>query len=369
MKILQVTNSYLPHLGGLEQHVQIISEFLVSLGHEVTVVTVSNNREMPTREEINGVNVFRFYSWGPQGYELPFQLPKFFAQVCNQYDLVHAHNYGGLPLLLAVHVFKGRTIVSPHYHGQVKIPISAILHTFYDPFAKQVLKQAGRFVCNSNAEADQFSSCLELPRENIKVIPSLFFLSESVDLNKKQSLFQESGQILLLSVGRLVKYKRVDRTIRAMPYLPKNFELVIVGKGPDQERLQRLAGQLGVKERVKFLGFVSDEILVELYHRCRVLVTLSEYESFGRTVIEGLSYHCKVLCSDIPAFTDFADEFPQMVKVIANVAGSRELADEVIGLAKQTVEKAEIGRFQADQVIPDLLIEYQRMANVAAIQQ
>ncbi len=83
----------------------------------------------------------------------------------------------------------------------------------------------------------------------------------------------------LLCVARLLPYKNVDAIIQAVNTLP-NIELVVVGDGPDRDRLAQLAGP-----RVRLLGRVSDDRLRWLYRNCSALVAAS-YEDFGLSPLE-----------------------------------------------------------------------------------
>ena len=83
----------------------------------------------------------------------------------------------------------------------------------------------------------------------------------------------------LLCVARLMPYKNVDIIIEAVNAL-SGLQLVVVGKGPDRERLQTLAGP-----RVRFLGGVSDAELRWLYVNCSALVAAS-HEDYGLSPLE-----------------------------------------------------------------------------------
>ena len=74
----------------------------------------------------------------------------------------------------------------------------------------------------------------------------------------------------MLFVGRLDAEKHVHELLRAMALLPKSIHAEIVGDGSCRADLETLAGQLGITDRVRFLGFVSDEELRAAYQRCSV---------------------------------------------------------------------------------------------------
>jgi phosphatidylinositol alpha-1,6-mannosyltransferase len=92
----------------------------------------------------------------------------------------------------------------------------------------------------------------------------------------------------LLSVGRLVPRKGIDTVLLALSRLPepKPATYRVVGAGPDATRLRRLAHDLGLDDRVEFLGRVSEAALAEEYQRCAVFVLPSRRTPDGQ--LEGL---------------------------------------------------------------------------------
>jgi glycosyltransferase involved in cell wall biosynthesis len=76
----------------------------------------------------------------------------------------------------------------------------------------------------------------------------------------------------LLTVARLVPRKGIDMVIRALRELPGDVEYRVVGHGPDEARLRRLAMELGVASRVGFLGRLDDAALAAEYQRCGLFV-------------------------------------------------------------------------------------------------
>jgi glycosyltransferase involved in cell wall biosynthesis len=94
------------------------------------------------------------------------------------------------------------------------------------------------------------------------------------------------GRTKLLALGRLHPNKAFDVLLRAMPLLP-GAHLSIAGQGPEQAALQRLAGELGVAERVAFLGWREDT--GALLAACDLLVCPSRHEPLGNVVLEAWS--------------------------------------------------------------------------------
>jgi glycosyltransferase involved in cell wall biosynthesis len=89
----------------------------------------------------------------------------------------------------------------------------------------------------------------------------------------------------ILSVNRLDRAKRIDLLIEAAAADP-SVRCVIVGEGPDRERLERIAGEHGLDGRVTFAGRVSDDELADLYGRCLGVYYAPVDEDFGMVPFE-----------------------------------------------------------------------------------
>jgi glycosyltransferase involved in cell wall biosynthesis len=100
----------------------------------------------------------------------------------------------------------------------------------------------------------------------------------------------------LLTVARLAaseRYKGVDTTLRALPAVARAVPEVtytVVGEGDDRPRLERLAADVGVGERVRFLGRVSEAALRASYRDCDVYVMPSGGEGFGVAFLEAMAF-------------------------------------------------------------------------------
>ncbi len=100
-----------------------------------------------------------------------------------------------------------------------------------------------------------------------------------------------------------------------------NPHLVIVGDGPDRERLERLADDFRVADRVHFEGMQPQEALAEYYSQFDVAVFPSRRESFGVSALEAMACECPVICSDAPGFREaLAPEVRIMVPIDDYVA-------------------------------------------------
>lgn len=151
----------------------------------------------------------------------------------------------------------------------------------------------------------------------------------------------------ILFVGRLHDVqKRLSDMIRALARLPESWRVRIAGSGPDRVALERLSRELGVSERVEYLGFVSESAtLRDLYREASVLALPSAYEGLPMVLLEAMSCATPVVGSDIPAIAEVVEH--GRTGLLVPVADPAALAR---ALAAAVAQRAELG-FAARQSI------------------
>ena len=120
----------------------------------------------------------------------------------------------------------------------------------------------------------------------------------------------------ILSVGRLIERKGHVILIEAMAYLTQHMEgvaLTIIGEGPERLHLERRIAELGLTNRVRLLGRVSDEELQRAYARCDMFVlpsivdTAGDTEGLGMVLLEAMRYAKPVIASGLGGITDIVE--------------------------------------------------------------
>jgi glycosyltransferase involved in cell wall biosynthesis len=294
MRVAHVVASYYPRIGGVETHVRQIAEACASTGDQVTVLTHATGAA-PAQENLGGVRVLRFpETVRSVRYPLSLRLFRYLAAHVADFDVVHAHSYhtlvghaaarSGLPF-----------VFTPHYHGTGHTRAAALMHRFYRPAGAWVLASADAVICVSEAERDLMISDFLTVARKTWVIPN------GTDSRAPLAARQRTGPPeppLLLTVGRLERYKNVDLIIKAFGNMRTVADLVIVGDGPDRARLEGLARAVG---RIRFAGRVSDAELGRLLTAATVVTSASDHEAFGLVVADGLMARARVVASAIPA--------------------------------------------------------------------
>jgi len=113
----------------------------------------------------------------------------------------------------------------------------------------------------------------------------------------------------LLSVGRLESVKRADLAVRALAAIDRPIRLVIAGDGTQRANTERLADDLGVRDRVDFLGSVGDDQLIDLYAQALGVVYAPFDEDFGYVTLEAfLARKPVITCADSGGVLEFVQD-------------------------------------------------------------
>jgi glycosyltransferase involved in cell wall biosynthesis len=194
--------------------------------------------------------------------------------------------------------------------------LRAALHHLYRPLGRHALGFASRVVCVSHAEAALVERHFPNTVGRLEVIPN------GVDAAAIRAARPIPGEPpTVLAIGRLASYKRLDvviegferwaatgsRSTGSPSTLRDSAQLVIVGAGPEQARLEAVAARSGLGARVRLLAGLSDETLHRWLRTASVLCSMSEHEAYGLAPAEALVADTPVVLSPIPAHRELAD--------------------------------------------------------------
>jgi glycosyltransferase involved in cell wall biosynthesis len=296
VRIAQVVSSYHPRIGGVETHVRRLAQGCAEAGDSVTLLTHQVG-DAPDDEWVGAVRVLRFpLTVSSRTYPLSLCLFRYLKRHAADFDLVHAHNYHTLVGHAAVR--SGLPFVfTPHYHGTGHTPLATFLHRLYRGAGARLFTAANAVICVSQPECELVTRDFPGPTAKIVVIPN--------GTDPRRPASGHDGIIpdtpVVLTVGRLERYKNVDLIIDAFRALPTPATLVVVGDGPDRRRLEQRAGAGGPGWPVVFTGTIPDARLDRLFAQAIVVSSASDHEAFGLTLAEGLASGARVVASTIPA--------------------------------------------------------------------
>lgn len=299
MKILQVNKLYSPHIGGIERVIQDISEGL-SQKHDVQVL-VCQPKGKKADDVINGVSVRRSGSIGTY-FSMPvsFSFVRDFRKMSKNADIVHVHlpfPLGDLACLMSG--YKGKVVISWHSD----IVKQKKLMMLYKPVMNAFLRRADCIFIATEGHI-KGSAYLKPYSEKCRIVP----YGIDADLYERAERYPFLTQKLnnkrnckLLFTGRLVYYKGIDVLIRAISHT-SDCELFVAGEGILHDMLIEESQKSGIKDRVHFLGRLSDRDLKAAMSDCDIFIlpSVENSEAFGIVQMEAMVYGKPVINTSLP---------------------------------------------------------------------
>jgi glycosyltransferase involved in cell wall biosynthesis len=130
------------------------------------------------------------------------------------------------------------------------------------------------------------------------------FAQNEVEVLKK-TLGKKEGDIFLVNTARLVHQKGFDTTIHALTLLPAHIKLLVVGGGPDEEKLKALTKELTLEERVIFTGQIDRSEVTKYRFVGDIFVGPSRSEGLGNAFLSAMACRLPVVATQVGGIADF----------------------------------------------------------------
>jgi glycosyltransferase involved in cell wall biosynthesis len=299
MRILQIGKFYPPHMGGIETHLETLSHELRN--HASVHLVVANDARRRASSNCAGVTVSRMARVFTVA-STPICLGMVQEIRRSAAEIVHLHTPN--PFGALAYLFSGlRVPLVLTWHSDVLR--QKCLAKILSPIDRTILKSADSIVATSENYL-KTSPRLAPYTAKCRVIPYGISLERfrATDSNA-HAIRQRFGPRIVLAVGRLVYYKGFSYLIRAMKSVQAT--LLLIGDGPLRRSLQEEAQSVGISDRVKFIGELSNELTVPYYQASDIFVlpSVARTEAFGIVQIEAMASGLPVintaLDSGVPA--------------------------------------------------------------------
>lgn len=121
----------------------------------------------------------------------------------------------------------------------------------------------------------------------------------------RASLGYTNGDVVIVTVSRLVKKNAVDDLVRALSFLPSKYKVIVAGEGEDREMIEKLADELQVRDRVQLLGNRGQEELPKILQSADIFCRPSLSEGLGISFLEAMAAGVPVIASPVGGIPDF----------------------------------------------------------------
>ena len=297
VKVLMVIPSFSPIVGGAEKQLEFLANSLISINHEITVVTRSFPGTLK-REIIFGTFVVRLARGKFRIFFLLNLLCYIFLN-SKKYDVIHVHTLNSPAIISA---FAGKIANIPVIVKVTRSGKESQISRYYETRMGRLLFSAlSAFVTSYIAITDDVKNeliTLGVKEKSIVKIPNGVAIQDTKLIkNKNQVGFK------YVYVGRLILRKRVDWLINAFSKLnlTEDNQLIIVGSGPELNNLKILTANLQLNEYVNFMGELNNNKVINVLMTSNVFVLPSDSEGMSNALLEGMACKNIVIAANIPS--------------------------------------------------------------------
>lgn len=353
LKILMVSARFSPFVGGTEIHTGQVASELVRRGHQVTVLTTDLSGSLPETEVIDGVEVVRIPAY-PRSSDLYFA-PKMRRWIPSRsWDVVHVQGYHTAVAPMALQVAQAADIPTmlTFHSGGHSSRLRNLLRPLQVAFLRRYLVRANALIGVSKFEAELFSKRMRVGADRIQIIPNGIDRPTKTQIAPVEATEPDPNPVtegfspddrIILSAGRLVRYKGHHRIIRAMPKILEaepRARLLILGEGPYEKTLRRMVDQLNIGDRVTFDSVPSHhrDRLDDLFATASVAVVLSDYESHGMVAHEAIDAGLPLVVVDRSALSEIAASGE--ARAVPPRASRQEVAEIVLRCLSENADQS-----------------------------
>lgn len=216
---------------------------------------------------------------------------------CRQYDIIHIHHPDPMACIaLFGSGYKGKVVL--HWHSDI-LKQRALL-SFYNPLLQWLVGRADMIVGTTPIYV-QSSPFLTHWQYKVSYLPIGIKRITPVPERVEQIRQRYPGKKIVYSLGRLVEYKGYEYLIEAAHYLPDDYIILIGGDGPLKQTLYRKITTEHLSEKVKLLGFISNDEFASYFGACDLfcLSSIWKTEAFAIVQVEAMSCGKPVVATKI----------------------------------------------------------------------
>lgn len=306
MRILQVIGQL--GFGGAEILCANHAVWLKRHGHTVSIFSLQHVvNDIETRLNSEGVNIYygallsRPKPPPTAGLNIIGALRLLWHMLTHRYDVIHVHLFPSLYLVswfARVTGYKGRLVYTEHStENRRRSPkMKGVESMVYDPYY--------RIICISDQVLDNLALWLPQYRDKLTVIHNGIDLKRfrSAKASSRAALGLPEDKTCIVNVGGFRVEKNQKALIQAISHLDSSFHVVFVGDGVEMKSCVALAANLGVSDRITFVGDTND--VPEILKCCDLYVQVSLIDGFGIVCFEAMAAGLPVIGSNVPGLRD-----------------------------------------------------------------
>jgi len=296
-------------IGGVAQHIQGLSQFLIAKNHKVNIISSENTFTIPVK-----------------GFKNPsFMLSSFLkTRTSKENDIVHAHN---IPSALAMKNVSGKKILTLHgiYSQQITNLHGKIYSSISKNYEDKALRWADVITAVSKETCDYYSK----NGFDVLHVPNAINLDDF----PKKAIKKFEKQIIF--AGRLSKEKGIDVLLDTAKRLSPEYNLLILGTGPEEEKIRNISNS---KANVHYLGYQSKQNTISLIRGSDLLIQPSIMEGISSTILEAMGCETCIIASNVGGTPELIENNKTGVLVEPN--NTEELVEKISYLLMENEKRS-----------------------------
>lgn len=376
LRVMAVSNRYLPIIGGAERQLALLSASLQARGHQINIVTRRIRPDLPTQEQIEGVAVRRLRPYGLSKPANALIMPRLILYLIAQrrnYDLIHCQSIGpmGIAAIIAGQILRKPVVLRAASPIDITRQEMSQTISLYTRFIRRFIisPRVWHFILGRAAAIVALSSqtAAELDKQGLghrsHSIPNAVALTDFQTLGDvdKQGLRAKLGLSpnvpIIFTSGRLVSGKRLETLISALPQVLEHYPdsaLYIAGTGQHQadsveDALRAQVAELGLGERVKFLGLVDGATITQYLAVATLYAFTSESEGMPNAILEAMAAGLPIVATDIGGVREVLDETCAHLITVGDSAALGAAILAILADPKAATQKASVARARIEK--------------------
>ena len=303
MDILITVGIFPPDIGGPASFVPKISKYLISKGHKVKIISLSEKENLNYEDEINVTRInrnlpiiFRWYR----------TITKIYKSAKNS-DLIFVNGLGTETTI--ANIFLRKIIIRKIVGDPVweRVYNKKLTTESFDSFQKNKQRLSISIQKKIRNWSIKNSNLIITPSEHLKTFVQnigfendIYVINNGVEIKQIEKVTLENKIIKLVVVSRLVNQKNIDIVIKAVKRIEdKNILLNIVGDGPEVNNLKNLVKEKSLNKRVAFIGKIKNSELHNYLEDADIFIQASNYEGLPHSILEAINYEIPILSTEV----------------------------------------------------------------------
>ena len=323
MKIGIFTDAYEPHISGVTTSIKMLKTALEKMHHEVFIVTANLDNNKFIYDDKNRIIYLPGIKTGIYETKLTGIYSKKAMKIIKNWhlDVIHSQTEFGIGYFSRIVAKKLNLPIVHTYHTLYEDYVHYVTHGHFNNLAKKLAIKITKYYCEKKCDE------LIVPTDKIKdlfinkynISQPINVIPTGIDIDKfkltsnmkkeiesiKKKYKIKDTDFIIGSVGRIAPEKSFDKllyNIKEMIKVNTNIKVMLVGGGPDLDNLKELTKKLHLEDYVIFKDKVNYDLVPAYFNTFNVIVSFSQTETQGLTIIEGLAASKPTICIEDDSF-------------------------------------------------------------------